>query len=268
MKIIRHYLILLFYSTPVLARVLSGGDFFNSINLYFRLAYFLISRKTFLRGHSQTFKFYYKKKSFSLDIDSGIDVAVLAEIFVLNEYKWDLPFEPKSVLDLGAHWGDSSIFYSLEYPHSKIIAVEPSSRVYQRLKKQVKQFSNILPVAAAFGPKKESVDFFISDNSLGNSLNRRSKSDVTEKVEVLTMSDFCNLAELSIFDLVKFDIEGGEKYIFQDDSVKNYGKAFIGEIHLDLMDVTLKDIRNYFSGFELNLIKISSQRYIVRAIKI
>lgn len=246
--------------------MLSENKLVRATGLTFILWFFLISRKTFLRGVPKTFQFTYKDKQFSLQLNSAIDIAVLVEIFVLKEYEWKLPFEVKNILDLGAHWGDSAIYYSLEYPGSKVFAVEPTPAEFARLQKLSNVF-NIVPINGALGDVDGTSTLFVSKSSLGNSFSKRSETDSEIAIETFTMQKLGHLAGVEKFDLIKFDIEGAEKIIFADKNIKSLAKAFIGEIHLDLMDVSLEEVKNYFSDFNLSISELSKTRYIIKAVK-
>src|SRR5665213_1362795 len=42
-----------------------------------------------------------------------------------SEYYFPLDEEPKVILDIGGHIGDSAIYYALKYPKARIYTVEP-----------------------------------------------------------------------------------------------------------------------------------------------
>lgn len=265
MGVLRHYLKLIFSFAPKLASAFSGGSHLRAITLTFSFWYFLISRKTFYRGKVKTFTFIYAGKKFDLELFSAIDISVLAEIFVLKEYEWDLPFEVKHILDLGAHWGDSAVYYALKYPGAKIYAVEPTPSEFKRLEAISKYFNNIVPIQAALSDVNGSADLYISNSSLGNSFVKRFNNEHVIKVKALTLNDLIRLAGIEAFDIVKFDIEGAEEVIFKDQDNKNLSKSFIGEIHLDLMNKNLDDVKNYFNNFNVTLDIINDSRFIIKA---
>ena len=268
MGTIKYYFRTFFVDIPKLAGQLAGGSFLEQIHLCLQLWWFVLSRKTILKGTPKHFRFTFEGKAFEVELQSGIDVAVLGEVFVLKEYVWDKIKNPKAILDLGAHWGDTAIYYSLKYPDARIISVEPSPHIFKRLETTAKQFSHIIPVQGALGSEAAEMEFFVSENTLGNSLTRRSSSDSVIKVKTFTVDDLCSHAGIETFDLIKFDIEGGEQHIFSDPKVKKRANAFIGEIHLDLMDVSLEDISQYFSeSFDVEFQKLNKSRYIVKASK-
>lgn len=261
----KYYLKLIFITTPTLAKELGGtGDIFFAVTLL-KFWWFLVSRKTFFKKRPFLFSFFYKGIPFNLELITPIDIAVLIEIFVLKEYAWKPKHEVLKILDLGAHWGDSAIYYSLEYPNAKIYAVEPTPAEFERLNKLSKTFHNIHPIQGALSDLSGNVDLFVSKSSLGNSFIKRSLNDEKISVKTFSLRELCSLAATDKFDLIKFDIEGAEKIIFSDPSSLSCTKAFIGEIHYDLIPLTNSDIDNFFSKWTTSETKINSKRSIVCA---
>ena len=257
-----------FVQLPKLAFNLSGDSFIRGIFLYFKLVYFTFSRQSLLRGKSLMFNFLYNKTPFSIEIYDNLDTAVLVEVFALMEYEWELDSAPTTILDLGAHWGDTAIFYTLTYPEAKIVSVEPAPSSFARLVKMSKGHSKIIPVQAALTQSSGEIDLFLYDSSLGNSLTDR-KHGEGEKVRVqgLTIPDLCKEISVNKFDLIKFDIEGAEEILFKLGDLRQFADAYIGEIHLDLMSLSLEDVKEVFRDFDYSLFSIGKDRYIVKAVK-
>ena len=265
MGTIKYYFRTFFVDIPKLAGQLAGGSLLEQINLCLQLWWFVLSRKTLLKGKPKHFHFTFEGKAFEVELRSGIDVAVLGEVFVLKEYVWDKIKNPKAILDLGAHWGDTAIYYALKYPDARIISIEPSPHIFKRLETVCRQFPNITPVLGAFGSESGETEFFVSENTLGNSMTRRANTDNVIFVRTLSIDDICSQTGIEIFDLIKFDIEGGEQHIFSDPNIKNKASAFIGEIHYDLMKVSSTQIKKYFDGWIFEESSLSDSRSIITA---
>ena len=122
----------LFILIPKLANVFSGESFFIKTKLLFQFWHFALTRKTFLRGREMRFHLVYFGKPFNIYIESIVDLAVLKEVFILEEYKWDIIKDPKIIVDLGAHFGDTTLYYHLKYPQAHIYAVEPAPELQRR----------------------------------------------------------------------------------------------------------------------------------------
>tara|TARA_B100000508_G_scaffold24443_2_gene17618 strand:- start:12507 stop:13319 length:813 start_codon:yes stop_codon:yes gene_type:complete len=264
-KIIFSYLkkILIYY--PKLAFALSDSRFFASVTLYLKVLYFSFSRKFTKKGCGMVFDFKFNKKNFKLGLENNLDLAVLIEIFVFNEYVWKPEHEVKTILDLGAHWGDTAIYYSCIFPEAEIIAVEPMSSSFKRLSDHVVRFDRIKALHAALAEKTGMIDLFYSENSVGNSLTEREQSQSKVTVRAVTVSEIKKFAQVEKFDLVKFDIEGAEQALFTNPEIKNLSTSFIGEIHLDLIEMSLDEIRTTFEGFEVTFNFLKKNRYIMIA---
>ena len=65
---------------------------------------------------------------FPFVIRSSIDLALLENIFLKEEYLLPTDFIPKIVIDLGANIGLSALYFRAKYPLSRIIAVEPDPK--------------------------------------------------------------------------------------------------------------------------------------------
>src|ERR1017187_162770 len=50
------------------------------------------------------------------------DLSVFNDVLVREEYAFDLPCSPKTIVDAGANIGMASLFYAHRYPEARIIA--------------------------------------------------------------------------------------------------------------------------------------------------
>lgn len=264
---IKSQLTRLFVQLPSLASKLSKGGKFKSVGLYVKFVYFTFSRKFFVKNKPLLFSFVFNNRTFKLELLSNLDTAVLVEIFVLNEYEWrpKISTEIKNILDLGAHWGDTALYYALTYENAQIFSIEPMLYTYNRLENIAAQFSSIKPIQGALCSHSGKVIFFYSENSIGNSLIERNSDDGSVEVPALTIDDIVNLTKVKKFDLVKFDIEGAETVLFNSGCLKELSCSYIGEVHLDLIDMTLEDIKEKFVGFEVDFKMLKKTRYILTA---
>lgn len=179
-------------------------------------------------------------------IESFADIGVLKELFLDKEYEWELPSVPKRILDLGAHWGDTSLYYSAVYPEAHIYSVEPSKDSYDRLSKHTSVYPNIQTLHAAVADRNGYMDLHMTPSSLGNSLVERDRAEGVEKVPVYTLPSLMKTMKMSRLDLCKFDIEGAEQFLFSECKPIEIADYFIGEIHEDMMDITKDEFTQIF----------------------
>jgi FkbM family methyltransferase len=68
---------------------------------------------------------------------------------------------PKTIVDAGANVGFTTLFFASQYPHARIIAIEPSPRSVELLRMNVAGLPNVTIVEAALWAKTE--DLLLED---------------------------------------------------------------------------------------------------------
>jgi FkbM family methyltransferase len=150
------------------------------------------------------------------------DASLLGEILLRLEYDFELSKSPGIIVDAGANIGFASIFYSGKYPASRIIAIEPESSNFTLLKKNTANYSNITPVHAALWSENEVVK--VIDPGVGQwgfqTYARGAVSSARHCAEVpgMTVDKLMSDLNLDHIDLLKVDIEGAEKEVFENSS--------------------------------------------------
>lgn len=260
------YMDTIFKTIPKIAYALSDGHFLECVRIVCALEFFIFTRK--LQMKKNDFKFSYTQNGVrtTLFLEKPIDIAVLKELYVLREYEW-FPIEnPKIIIDLGAHFGDTTLYYHARFPEARIIAVEPSPKSFERLKKHVMNIPNIIPLNVAVGGYDGDVTFNITESSLGNSVVARDNVTHSITVQQMTLDTLLRTYNIERADVIKFDIEGGEFSLFLDNP-KKYARAYIGEVHGDLIDSPTDVFFDKFENFQYKKIPLSNKkRCIIQAL--
>lgn len=103
-------------------------------------------------------KIYLRKKS--------SDVDTFYQNIIYEQYRLkNIPFSPKVIVDAGANIGLSALYFSNQYPASKIYALEPFKENYDLLVKNTKKHSQIIPLHTALW--RESRSLMVSDSGSG-----------------------------------------------------------------------------------------------------
>jgi FkbM family methyltransferase len=178
---------------------------------------------------------------------SYFDWATIHEIFVRQEYSTDsfnihldilseynkiAAQGPPLILDLGANIGIASRFFASTYPAATIVAVEPSTLNARLLRANCLDKENVRVIQAAVGAESGVVSLY--DPGKGNNAFRTT-GNVSEFIEKIPRYSIMNLLQsetaLTPF-IVKIDIEGGEKELFDGniDWVDQF-KVIIVETH-------------------------------------
>jgi FkbM family methyltransferase len=256
---------LLFSIIPTLAWVLSEKKVIKSLQLAIQLWYFALTRKFFPITNDYTFKGEYNNKTLVFYLRYVMDLAVLREVFIDNEYSWCPIENPKVIVDLGAHFGDTTLYYHVRFPEATIIAVEPSPENYARLVKHASPIANIKPVQVAVGGSNGTIELNLGVSSLGHSVVARKDSKDSVTVPLVTLADLLKNKGIEKADLIKFDVEGAEFDIFKSINPTEYANAYIGELHFDLGNVTKEEFETWFKDFDINWTQIRKDRYLFNA---
>lgn len=165
--------------------------------------------------------------------DEGGDRYVYDEVFRELCYAGPLG-DPKVIVDIGAHIGLTSAFFSLRYPEARIIAVEPEDANFEMLKRQSALYPNITPVKAGIWNKDA---WLRITNPEANSWSYIMEEVPEGKgVKAMTVDGIMGKFSLGHIDLLKMDIEGAEIPVLNDARgwIDRIG-TFVIELH-DYMD--------------------------------
>lgn len=148
------------------------------------------------------------------------DVSVLSQVFVIDEYEMEFHKYPQVIVDAGANIGLTSVFYANKYPEARILAIEPESSNYEILKKNIAPYSKITAVQA--GLWKDNMNLDVVDPGLGKfgfqtvGHCQLDRPENTESVPGVTIDKLMADYELEHIDILKIDIEGAEKEVFEN----------------------------------------------------
>ncbi len=254
----------LFFTIPILAWKLKV-NLIHFLLLYVQFVWFIVTRKIIGTTGSQKISVSFQQRRFALYLRQPMDIAVLREIYIEGEYEWCPVLEPKVIVDLGAHFGDTALYYHARFPEAKIIAVEPAPDNFARLIENTKGIVNIVPVQAAVSDHNGELILHVMPSSLGNSLAKRPESTDTVKVPAMTLETLFTAHHITTVDLLKFDIEGAEFTVFRNNHENHHIKSYIGEVHEDLGNDTIDGFKKMFTERQVVAEQLKNQkRYIVK----
>ncbi len=153
------------------------------------------------------------------------DVPTYKHIFVRKEYRFEGEVTPLTIVDAGANTGLASIYFANRYPGARIIAIEPEQGNFELLVKNVELYPNVIPVRAALWKSNEPIE--LVDPGLGDwgymTRNRGDESEPSQQVchtvEAMTVDRMMDRFELENIDLLKLNIEGAEREVFEESDV-------------------------------------------------
>ena len=178
---------------------------------------------------SYTTDFYFendKPSRLTIRKPPSSDFAVFDQVFVFKEYQAFVELvkknrdykQPLNILDAGGNVGFTSIFFNNVFPGSNFGIVEPDTQNYFMLEKNIQQ-NNFNACSLING------GVWNSDTSLTINRGFRDGNDwsvnVTESAVPSTLKGFSipslmKQLNFDLIDLLKIDIEGSEKQLFDD----------------------------------------------------
>ncbi|MDJ0617567.1 MAG: FkbM family methyltransferase [Calothrix sp. MO_192.B10] len=193
------------------------------------------------------------------------DLTVAINSLIEKEYENIHITDPKMIIDAGANIGTSAIFFAQKYPNATVLAVEPEQGNYNILLKNIVSFQNIIPIQAALWGTNDTKT--IQNRFTGHwgytIVNTDKPVESTgQQIECITMMDLIEKYNIDCIDILKMDIEGGEKSVF--DTAENWinkVKVITVELHERIRMGCEKSFylaTKEFSHFEKNGEKITA----------
>ncbi len=162
------------------------------------------------------------------------DIQSIREVLINGVYRLPAGSRPRSVVDLGANIGLTSLWLCANYPVEKVVAVEPlpanAAMVRSNLAANDVQFELL---EAATGPVPGEVRFATQEDS-----NAGFVGDGNLVVPMVSMDQILERIGGHV-DLLKMDIEGGEQALIVDGDVDwlDAIDVLIAELHPDVANV-------------------------------
>jgi FkbM family methyltransferase len=143
------------------------------------------------------------------------DEKVFWQIFVEKELDLDYKIEPKLIIDGGANIGASTLWFAKKFPSAQIIAVEPEESNFKILQKNCGALPNVKLIKAALWNKN--TELKIKNIGLGKwgFAVVESKPDDKKKITAITIDNILADSGREEIDILKLDIEGSEKELFE-----------------------------------------------------
>lgn len=148
----------------------------------------------------------------------GSDLAILDEVVIDRGYDFPLTQAPRVILDIGANIGLATLWFKHRYPDARIIAVEPDPESFALLERNTRGIAGVERVNAAL----TAADGFIGLERGGlnpSAFHVRPLQPGERGVEAISMPSLLARLNLTAVDLLKLDIEGAEKEVFEADDL-------------------------------------------------
>ncbi len=159
----------------------------------------------------------YRGRRLTLRLGTS-DILVLYSVFEREDYGVELSPSPMTIIDAGAYTGFSAIYFAEKYPAATILALEPDPSNFALLVHNARPYPNITPLNQALWHREGHID--LQDPGTGHwgfyvSPDEPQSTRPRAQVEAVTVGTLLERFALERIDLLKLNVEGAEKEIFE-----------------------------------------------------
>jgi len=145
------------------------------------------------------------------------DVETFKEIFNGNIYNLRLPIVPNTIVDAGANVGFASMFFKIKYPNATIVAIEIEKSNVAMIKKNTQDYKNCTVENKALFNKNSYFKIGDPYNATNSFVIKEVNQSDEYDIESITLDEIILKNKWETIDVLKIDIEGAEKKLFESD---------------------------------------------------
>ena len=142
---------------------------------------------------------------------------------IFKEREYTIPinrFRPEFILDCGANIGTSAVYFANVYPDAKILSVEPDTENFELLKLNTSPYPNIKCIKSALWNKETYVG--LTGYPPAAFMTYETNADDPKAIKTTTISKLFADSGFAMIDLLKIDIEGAEKEVFEAPDIHDW----------------------------------------------
>jgi FkbM family methyltransferase len=163
------------------------------------------------------------------------DIAAFEQVFIDGEYALPLgDGSPRVIVDAGANVGCASVYFARRFPRASIFAFEPESSNFTVLERNGKRYSNIRAIRGAIWNCDTELEIQNPSDDKWAFRVQEPSAKGTSTVPAFSMPAVMKMTGIDRIDILKVDIEGAEKELF-DESSKEWIDR-VGVIIIELHD--------------------------------
>jgi FkbM family methyltransferase len=144
------------------------------------------------------------------------DLRCLEKVFIAGEYCSPFQLSPQLIVDAGANVGMATLFFARQYPHARVVAIEPESSNFEMLRQNCEGVANVTLINAALWPQNRelNIESLRAGADAFSVTEAHRSSDGSPSVSAITVPDLLRRLNADHIDLLKIDIEGSELQLF------------------------------------------------------
>jgi FkbM family methyltransferase len=159
------------------------------------------------------------------------DAEVYRDTFLRKEYDYPITFSPRTIVDVGANCGMTSVFYANRYPDATVVAVEPEVSNYTALVRNTRGYPNVIPIHGALWNKEGQVEVFSPWPKWKEWGKWGFRVREGNGCRALTLKTLMREVGIETVDILKIDVEGAEREIFSSCDWMDKVKLLAIELH-------------------------------------
>jgi FkbM family methyltransferase len=161
------------------------------------------------------------------------DINVFISIFILGDLRLKINFMPELIIDAGAYTGISALYYSSIFPDAKIVAIEPELSNFEVLEKNTKKIKNIDRIHAGLWNWDANLKINARETGKWGFTVKEVVANEAFDVKGVTVETVLEKTGQEEIDILKIDIEGSEKEVFEKNTQGwiNRVKVLVVELH-------------------------------------
>lgn len=180
---------------------------------------------------SDSLPFYFRRGTSDFDC--------FEQIFLSHQYRSPLQIAPLTIVDAGANIGASVRYFAHTFPKAQIWAIEPDLTNFELLRRNSKNLPQTHLIASALWPNKEPV--FITDLDAEKwkfEVSIAPSISASQALSSLTIPEILSQIPSGRINLLKLDIEGAERELFQENA----------DVWLSKVDVIIIELHDRFKA--------------------
>jgi FkbM family methyltransferase len=205
------------------------------------------------RGNLSNLNTHNLAQPFSMR-NNPFDYATFEEVILNETYNIPLSFQPKYIIDGGGNIGLSACFFATKYPSAAVISIEPDKDNYKMLQLNCGHYSNIHTQQC--GIWKNNTHLKIENADAGNNAFTVTETEEAtgETIQAVTILHLMEKYNMPYIDILKLDIEGSEKEVFEEnfDTWLPKTKVLIIELHDEMKKGSSSAVFNAVNQFNFS----------------
>ena len=143
------------------------------------------------------------------------DYATFMEVLVREEYTVPFLFSPQTIIDAGGNIGLTAAFFANRFPAAAIVTIEPDKNNFEVLSKNVASYKNITGLNKGIWTQTSFLNVIDTGHGENSFIVEETTAPGKDSVEAIAINEIMQQQQWKTIDLLKIDIEGTEKNIFE-----------------------------------------------------